>query len=231
MVHGADPGLAVALLHMPAAACACRETRRLSQFKPVIRRFVMADAFLDYRCLISYHEQSCGNLPNHRRAPVATMRSGGARKPSLAWTGTSRPPRMTRLTQASCGRSRSPMAVSSALLPGWTRSRCTPFGLVPQPQPDRPGLDLGGGHRDLQPAGDGWYRAALGHDGEAHRHEDDRVGASRPGRAGVHDRRAQQDRHRALEAGPQGEQPLGWPQPHRPQQQAGQQRPDDEGQQ
>lgn len=83
-----------------------------------------------------------------------------------------------------------------------------PLRLPLQPQADAPRLDFRNGHRDLEPTCDGRHCAALGKNGEGHRHEDHRIDAAGSGDARAGDLGTEQDGYRALEAGPQGEHAL-----------------------
>ena len=80
--------------------------------------------------------------------------------------------------------------------------------LLAEPDAERPGLGIDGPQRDAQPAREGGHQAALNGHREAHDHEDDLVGLRGARRPGIGDHRAKQDRHGALEAGPQEERPL-----------------------
>ena len=98
-----------------------------------------------------------------------------------------------------------------------------------EPDAQGPRLGVDGAQRHLQPIGQGRHQGALHQDREQHHDKDHRVQPVGVRYPGPQDQDAEQDRHRALEPGPEHEGPLAPAQPHRPEHQSDQHRPDHEG--
>src|SRR5664280_2469536 len=102
--------------------------------------------------------------------------------------------------------------------------------LVAQPDSQRPRFRLDRAHRHPQQPGDRRHRPALDQHGERHYHHNHVVQALGLRHPGSEQKAAQQDRHSALQAGPQHERALVAPQSHRCQHEADQHRSDEQGQ-
>ena len=123
---------------------------------------------------------------------------------------------MMRLIQASSGSGRSLMGGVGGGAPAVTMKRCRPSGSSWKRMPRLHGSGSMVRSGIFSRRASRGHRPALHDDRERHDDEDDLVDARRVRAPGRDDERAQQDRHRALEAGPQDEQALAAAQPDRP---------------